>query len=504
MPRHTRTPGTRTPAARTSSTRTSSTPSPRRAAVAALVAAAVASGTVVAVDSAALAAPSAATGVPAAAPTADPIPDPDFGSSGQGAVAPVSGELRASVYSAAATKITRSRVIARAKSWVGIGLDYSGGGRYGGYRTDCSGFVSMAWDLDDSLTTDAFEPRGTVHSIAKSELKAGDALLDNDAGVNGHVVLFEKWADSAKTRYWGFDFTPSGVHHRVYDYPYYPGYGPFLPVRYDNIVDDTTTPPAPPAGMTDLVAANLNGDGVDDVVGVEASTGKLWLYKGNANGTIAGGSTRVEIGSGGWNGMSDLAAGDFTGDGRDDVIATEESSGKLYLYPGNGSGLGARKEIGSGGWNGMHDLVGGDFTGDGRADLVGVERSTGKLWLYKGNGAGAIGGGSTRVLIGTGGWNGMHDLVGMDIDSDGRADLVGAETSTGKLFLYKGEGTGLADRKEIGSGGWNGMNDLVGGDFTSNGHDDLVGVEKATGKLWLYPGTGSGLGARKEIGSGGW
>ncbi len=265
-----------------------------------------------------------------------------------------------------------------------------------------------------------------------------------------------------------------------------------------------TTPPAPAPGMTDLVAVNLNGDAVDDVVGVEASTGKLWLYKGASNGTIASGGNRVEIGSGGWNGMSNLAGGDYTGDGKDDIVAVEEASGKLYLYPGNGSGLNSRKEIGSGGWNGMTDLMGGDVNGDGKADVVGVEKSTGKLWLYKGNGAGSVGGGSSRVMIGSGGWNGMHDLVGMDINNDRRTDVVGVERSTGKLFLYTSNGTGLNSRTEIGSGGWNGMTDLTGGDFTSNANDDLVGVETATGKLYLYPGTGTGLGARKEIGSGGW
>ncbi|MFF9977798.1 C40 family peptidase [Streptomyces erythrochromogenes] len=470
----------------------------RHAAVAALIAGAVAAGTVVAVDTAAFAAPAAAT-----AETPVPATD-DYGSTGQGAEEPVDGEVRASFYSAASTTITRSSVIARAKSWVGIGLRYSGGGRHGGYRTDCSGFVSMAWDLDSSLLTNTFGPRGVTEQISKGELKAGDALLDDDSGAGGHIVLFEKWVDSGRTKYWGFDFTPSGVHHRVYDYPYYDGYGPFVPVRNKNVVDDVTTPPAPAPGMTDLVAVNINGDAVDDVVGVEASTGKLWLYKGTSTGTIATGGSRVEIGSGGWNGMSNLAGGDFNGDGKDDLVATEESSGKLYLYPGTGSGVGARKEIGSGGWNGMKDLVGGDFNGDAKADVVGVEKSTGQLWLYKGNGAGSIGGGGTRVLIGSGGWNGMHDLVGMDINNDGKADIVGAETSTGKLFLYKSNGTGLNARTEIGSGGWNGMNDLTGGDFTSNANDDLVGVEKATGKLYLYPGTGTGLGARKEIGTGGW
>ncbi|MFD6229972.1 FG-GAP-like repeat-containing protein [Streptomyces sp. NPDC060232] len=472
-------------------------PRTRHAAVAALIAGAVAAGTVVAVDSAAMAAP--------AAVTAESPANPDYGSPGQGPEGAVDGDTRATAFAATApTKLTRSGAIARAKSWVGIGLDYDSGGRRGGYRTDCSGFVSMAWDLDFQPATNTFASRGVTESITKSELKAGDALLDDDAGSSGHIVLFERWANSERTKYWGFDFTPSGVHHRVYDYPYYPGYGPYEPVRYKNIADDTTTPPPPAPGMTDLVAVNINGDAVDDVVGVEASTGKLWLYKGASNGTIASGGNRVEIGSGGWNGMADLAGGDYTGDGKDDIVAVEEASGKLYLYPGTGSGLSSRKEIGSGGWNGMAELMGGDFNGDGKADLAAVEESTGKLWLYKGNGAGSVGGGSSRLMIGSGGWSSLHDLVGMDIDNDGRTDVVGADRASGKLYLYTSNGAGLNSRTEIGSGGWNGMNDLIGGDFTSNANDDLVGVEKATGKLYLYPGTGTGLGARKEIGSGGW
>ncbi|MET7290541.1 glycoside hydrolase domain-containing protein, partial [Streptomyces sp. NPDC005573] len=88
-------------------------------------------------------------------------------------------------------------------------------------------------------------------------------------------------------------------------------------------------------------------------------------------------------------GMTELTAGDFNGDGHADLVAVEVSTGKLFSYPGNGKGvLGARVEIGTGGWNGMSNLAVGDFNGDGRDDLVGTETSTGKLWLYKGTGSG--------------------------------------------------------------------------------------------------------------------
>ncbi|WP_030248329.1 FG-GAP repeat domain-containing protein, partial [Streptomyces sp. NRRL S-350] len=121
---------------------------------------------------------------------------------------------------------------------------------------------------------------------------------------------------------------------------------------------------------TNLTAGDFNGDGRKDLVAVEVSTGKLFSYPGTGAGTLG---SRVEIGSGGWNGMSNLAVGDLNRDGRDDVVATEKSTGKLWLYPGTGSGLGDRVEIGSGGWNGMNNTAVGDFNGDGKDDVVVTE-----------------------------------------------------------------------------------------------------------------------------------
>ncbi|MEU9234560.1 VCBS repeat domain-containing M23 family metallopeptidase [Streptomyces subrutilus] len=266
------------------------------------------------------------------------------------------------------------------------------------------------------------------------------------------------------------------------------------------------TPPAP-VGMTDLASADLNGDNVVDVAAVEVSTGKLWLYKGSSNGTIASGGSRVLLGSGGWNGMSNLTGGDFTGDGKDDIVAVEESTGKLWLYKGADNttlaGGSTRILIGTGGWNGMSNLTGLNLNGDSIADLAAVEKSTGKLYLYPGTSSGQLG---ARKEIGSGGWNGMSNLTGMDLNNTGRQDLVAVETSTGKLFMYPGDKGYLSPRIQIGSGGWNGMSDLIGGDLlNSNLSDDLIAVQNSTGELFLYPGTGAGaLGARKEIGTGGW
>src|SRR5205823_1477361 len=93
---------------------------------------------------------------------------------------------------------------------------------------------------------------------------------------------------------------------------------------------------------------------------VEISTGNLWLYPGTAAGVVPG--TRVQVGSG-FTGWSKLIGGRFDRDTYDDLAAVDDSTGKLWLFPGTaaGNGFGTRVEIGQSGWTRMGKLVAGDF-----------------------------------------------------------------------------------------------------------------------------------------------
>jgi hypothetical protein len=194
---------------------------------------------------------------------------------------------------------------------------------------------------------------------------------------------------------------------------------------------------------------DLTGDGTADVVAADRATGKLWLYPGP---TLAATNRRL-IGTGGWNGMKDLTGiGDLTGDGKPDLIAARKSDGTLWLYPGASKALGSRIEIGTGGWNGMTKLVGvNDITGDGRPDLIAVRVSDGTLWVYPGASK-ALG---TRKQLGSG-WGGIRSLTYTgDITGDGVSDLIGVQSNTGVMYVYAGRATGFAARQQLTSG-WNG------------------------------------------------
>ncbi|UKA53444.1 S8 family serine peptidase [Arthrobacter sp. FW305-BF8] len=245
--------------------------------------------------------------------------------------------------------------------------------------------------------------------------------------------------------------------------------------------------------ITLLVATgDLNGDRKADAVARDSS-GTLWLYPGNGR---SGWLPRVRMG-GGWNVMTALTgAGDMNSDGKADVLA-RDTAGTLWLYPGNGRGGWLTRVRMGGGWNVMTAVVGsGDMNSDRKADLL-ARDSSGTLWLYPGKGHG---GWLTRVRVG-GGWNVMTALVGPgDMSGDGKSDLV-ARDSSGNLWLYRGNGrSGWLPRIQMGAG-WSTMSALAGrGDFSGDGRNDLLAID-ADGVLWLYGADASG--GRVRMG-GGW
>ena len=100
---------------------------------------------------------------------------------------------------ASALAISRDSVLSRAQGWVDKPVPYSQSKYHAGYRTDCSGYVSMCWSTGTSWSTSSFH--AVTHKIAVSQLKPGDAMLKKGY----HIRLFYGWADDAHTAYVAYE-----------------------------------------------------------------------------------------------------------------------------------------------------------------------------------------------------------------------------------------------------------------------------------------------------------
>ena len=150
----------------------------------------------------------------------------------------------------------------------------------------------------------------------------------------------------------------------------------------------------------------------------------------------------------------DRRPGDLTGDALPDLLSVD-SAGALWIYPGKGNGtFAARVKVGTG-WNQYNSVRGhGDFTGDGKADLIARTRPARYVYLYKGTGKSGTGAFAARIKVRT-----LEQLQRLrrrgDVTGDGKADFL-ARTPGGTLYLYKGTGKAtseiFATRISVGTG----------------------------------------------------
>jgi hypothetical protein len=123
----------------------------------------------------------------------------------------------------ALAKISRAKVIANAKTWhphTSSRVPYSQSKTHNGYRTDCSGYASMALALGKpGLNTVGLAKSSVSTRISMSALKQGDLVIDASGNSNTrHVVIFEKWANSKHTSYWEYEQRGSyGTDYRTRD-----------------------------------------------------------------------------------------------------------------------------------------------------------------------------------------------------------------------------------------------------------------------------------------------
>ncbi|GAA2850831.1 hypothetical protein Acy02nite_34180 [Actinoplanes cyaneus] len=389
---------------------------------------------------------------------------------------PQATTARAAVSPGAA--ITRAEILARAQTWVSAQVPYSQTAYYGGYRTDCSGFVSMALKTNGSYWTGDLHQIGTP--IAFTALQPGDYMnYHNPADPNdgSHVVLFDKWVGAVGGDFWIYEQVKPYTKHRKWSETSGRVLSNYKPMRYVNVQGGA-------AGG--LAAGDVTGDGYADVIGRHPDGGLLLYPNAGAGAATPYGPNRV-VGAG-WQSFTTIRVADVTGDNKGDIVAVR-NDGTLWLYPHGGDNnapYSSGQLVGSG-WADFRSVSVADANGDGKADILGVA-SDGSLVLYAHGGDNSAPYSSGRT-VGSG-WAGFTQVTADDVTGDGKADLVaaGADGSL-RLYAHTGDNNAPYSTGALVGSGWQQFDRVHAADINGDQHADLLAT-RPDGTLWRYLNTG--------------
>ena len=241
------------------------------------------------------------------------------------------------------------------------------------------------------------------------------------------------------------------------------------------------------AGWSVVAVADMNRDGVPDLIWQDSGTGQVNVnYYGGSGGAAMTGFAVLNSGDGtaGWR---VVAAADFDQNGTPDLVWQNQSTGQVNVNYYRGTTMIGVAVLNSGAGTAGWSVVGAaDWNDDGIPDLVWQDNSTLQVNVnYYGSGGGA-------TLKGFSCLNCSANFVGWSVravaafGSSGEQSLVWQNASTGavNVYYYGLGGYVFQDSNVLNNGaGTSGWRVVGAADFDGNGVPDLVWQNTGTGQV---------------------
>jgi hypothetical protein len=233
------------------------------------------------------------------------------------------------------------------------------------------------------------------------------------------------------------------------------------------------------------IVADITGDGKPDLIEDNYAADTIWVLDGNADGTFGAPTVYPSDVGGRFQGPGDPTIADLNGDGIPDLIYPTYVGATVVVRKGLGNGtFGPPQSYAV--EAGAYQVEAVDLTGDGRADLVVLNAVANSVSVLLNNGNGIFAPQKTYAV----GAN-PYSLEVADLTGDGIPDIITSNRNDNTVSVLMGNGDGTFQPQMVFQTGKTPRRVAVG-EFTGDGQLDLVTANEGDNTMSLLLGKGDG------------
>ena len=241
---------------------------------------------------------------------------------------------------------------------------------------------------------------------------------------------------------------------------------------------------------TTVVAADIDNDGFKDVIAAAQndSVSPVAWYRNNGNGTFAAKQVVTTLASGAFF----VRAADLDGDGLVDIISTSVNDRKVAWYkniviPGTGLHTFGPQQVLTATYRYPRTVEIADLDNDGIPDILTISFVDSNVsWMHN-NGNGTFG---PLQIITTQSANPLS-AIAADLDGDGARDIVVGSLNDHTVAWYKGNGNGTFGAKQILVNTVNAPGAVAAADMDGDGRLDVTAALAQDNKIIWFRNTGT-------------
>lgn len=235
-------------------------------------------------------------------------------------------------------------------------------------------------------------------------------------------------------------------------------------------------------GPNQVIAVDLDGDGILDLVSVNSTTNTLSVMKGQGNGLM---KLKTKIAGPGQS-LYSVAAGHLSGSRLPDLAVANMGSSNLSLFYSDGQG-GFKPPVQVPTAEAPMFVVTADLDGDGLDDIAVLNTERDTVTVYFNNPSHDF---KPDLVLHTG--KSPVFLAVADVNNDGRKDLMTADNEAGGISVFLNDGNRTFSRGSTFQTGA-GPVALGVGDFNGDGFIDIATANEDGGSVTILLGQGKGL-----------